>query len=117
METELKNHIAAVIRAARKANNLTQEELAALIERTPESLSNLERGQAVPSIETLVSLCQVLKIEASTILDFQLPDSNRTAAEHRMMQEVQQIVSRLDKASLALAKVQLEAILDFQNRS
>ena len=117
MDRDLKNHIAAVIRAARKAKSLTQEQVAALVERTPESLSNVERGHALPSIETLVALCDVLEIDAETVLKRPADHQQKNAAEHRLVQEVLSIVRSLDEASLLLAKAQLQALFDFQTRS
>jgi len=42
---------------------------AALIERTPESVSSIERGGQLPTIETLVDLGQALKVPLSDFLD------------------------------------------------
>ena len=44
------------MQAARRRAGLTQEALAALIARTPESVSNIERGRQLSTIETLVDL-------------------------------------------------------------
>ncbi len=113
METELKNHIAAIVRAARKAKGLTQEELAGRIKRTPESLSNVERGNAIPSIETLICLCQELEINPNSIFKNTSVSDKRTPAEQRLAQEIQQLVDRLDEDALVLAKAQLDALLKF----
>ena len=117
MGVDLKNHIAAVVRTARKAKGLTQEQVSALIERTPESLSNVERGHALPSIETLVALCDVLEIEPEDVLQRRPAFRQQfNTAQHRLVQEIQEIVRNLDEASLLLAKAQLQALLDFQEK-
>ena len=41
----------------------------ALIERTPKSVSNIERGRQLPTIETLVDLGRALKVPLSDFLD------------------------------------------------
>lgn len=114
MNVELKNHIAAVIRAARKARNMTQEEVAERIGRTPESLSNLERGQAAPSIETVISLCDVLDIKIENLLSVRKNEKSRTPEGIRVSQEIHQLIDRLDDTALSLAKEQIESVLRFQ---
>lgn len=114
MEAELKNHIASVIRAARRSKGLTQEDVADRIRRTPESLSNLERGQAVPSVETVIALCEVLEIPIERLLRGRSSSVDRALDDHRIAQEIAQIVEQLNGKTLALAKVQLEALLSFQ---
>jgi len=117
METELKNHIAAIVRAARKAKGITQEELAGRIKRTPESLSNVERGNALPSIETLVWLCQELEINPNSIFQNKSTSKTRTAKEQRLVQEIQQMIERLDADALVLAKAQIAPLLEFTQHS
>ena len=50
------------MRAARKRAGLTQEELAAKVGKTPESVSNIERGRQLPMIDTLAVLAEVLGV-------------------------------------------------------
>lgn len=115
MEAELKKHIATVIRAARKAKGLTQEDVADRIGRTPESLSNLERGQAIPSVETVLSLCEILDIRVERLLGVGSSQvETRNTEDMRIAQEMVQILEQLDGKTLVLAKAQLEALLNFQ---
>ena len=48
---------------------MTQEELTARIKRTPESISNIERGQQLPSVETLADLGRALSVPMSDFFD------------------------------------------------
>lgn len=114
MDAELKLHIAAVIRAARKAKKITQEQLADRIDRTPESLSNLERGQAAPSIETAIALCHELDIKIDRLFSLRPSDAVRTPEGLRIAEEIHQLIDRLDEGSLPLAKEQLESLLKYQ---
>ncbi len=116
METELKNHIAAIVRAARKGKGITQEELASRIKRTPESLSNVERGNAVPSIDTLVCLCQELDIDPNVIFKFEQSGGSSSQAEHRIIQEIVQLLNSLDRDTLNLAKTQMQALHEHQKK-
>lgn len=48
------------LRAYRKAAALSQEDLAAMVKLSPESLSNIERGRQVPSLDTIRRLALAL---------------------------------------------------------
>jgi len=69
MVDELKRRLGLTVQAARRRGGLTQEALAARIERTPESVSNIERGRQLPTIETLVDLGRELAVPLSDFLD------------------------------------------------
>ena len=50
IDDDLKERLSTTVQLARKRLGMTQEELAAAIERTPESVSNIERGRQLPSL-------------------------------------------------------------------
>ena len=50
------------IRAFREANNLTQEQLAALMNCNFKTVGNLENDRTVPDLKQIINLCDVLKI-------------------------------------------------------
>lgn len=50
---DLKQHIGLRVKAARLKHDLTQEQLGERIEKTAESISNIERGRVAPPLETL----------------------------------------------------------------
>lgn len=60
--------IGSNIRKARQRSDLTQEQLAELIDVTPQYLSDLERGVVGTSISTLILLCKKLNVTADYIL-------------------------------------------------
>lgn len=68
MSDTLKKHVGKRIRAARKGAGFTQEQLAALIEKSVETVSNLERGHTAPSLETLALLASALGYSADWFL-------------------------------------------------
>jgi transcriptional regulator with XRE-family HTH domain len=70
MTNAQREQLAAAIRAARRSKGLTQEALAERINRTSASLSNLERAQSLPSLETLVLIAEALDVPISSLLDF-----------------------------------------------
>lgn len=60
MSDDLKLAIGNRLRAFRKAAKLSQEELAGKVRLSPESLSNIERGQQLPSLDTVRRLGDAL---------------------------------------------------------
>ena len=88
---ELKSHIGQRLKLARKRAGLTQADLAELMQKSVETLSNLERGNALTSLETLSQLALSLNVP----LDFFI--GGYTEADGASRRET------------ALARIQLEA--------
>ena len=63
-EKNLRKNIGNRIKLARPKTNFTQETLAEEISLSPEYISQLERGIAFGSANTIVSLCKALKISS-----------------------------------------------------
>jgi transcriptional regulator with XRE-family HTH domain len=56
------------IKENRQLKNLTQEELAELIEISPGFMSLIETGRKKPSLDTLLAICKELQITLNEIL-------------------------------------------------
>lgn len=56
------------IRTAREGKNLTQEELAALVDLSPTHVSVIERGAKIPRLDTFVSIANVLEVSSDSLL-------------------------------------------------
>ncbi|MBQ4580466.1 MAG: helix-turn-helix transcriptional regulator [Clostridia bacterium] len=56
------------VRKLRRANGLTQEELAEKVDISASFMGHIERGSRIASLETLVSLCNVLKVSPTHLL-------------------------------------------------
>ncbi len=56
------------IRRERKKHHWTQEKLAEKIEISPSFLGHIERGDRIPSIETLAQLCRVLHVDMNVVV-------------------------------------------------
>lgn len=56
------------IKAAREKKNLTQEDLAALIDISPTHVSVIERGTKIPRMDTFVAIANVLEVSADELL-------------------------------------------------
>lgn len=65
---ELNLQIGNQIRKARERNGLTQEQFAEAIDKSPQFISDLERGLSGISLETLKKICETLQVSSDTIL-------------------------------------------------
>ncbi len=108
MGKELKSLIATRVKAARQAKGVTQEELAEAIDRTVETISNLERGKSLPSLQTLMVIANALGITLSELLeDVEAPPSPaRVHAEARL----RAAAKSLPDYDLEIAAVLVEAL-------
>lgn len=69
MTENFKKLLGKRIHKARKAKGLTQEDLAALIDKTVETISNIERGVKLPGLATLEDLRKALDVKLSDLVD------------------------------------------------
>lgn len=69
MKNNFKKLVGTRIRDARKNKGLTQEDLAALINKTVETISNIERGVKLPGLSTLEDIRKVLNVKLSDLID------------------------------------------------
>jgi transcriptional regulator with XRE-family HTH domain len=109
MTNAQREQLAAAIRAARRSKGLTQEALAELINRTSASLSNLERAQSLPSLETLVLIAEALDVPISSLLDFPAT-RGKTRSRIREENEIMDMVRSLSAEQLRIARMQIEAL-------
>ena len=56
------------IKAAREKKNMTQEDLAALIDISPTHISVIERGTKIARMDTFVAIANVLEVSADALL-------------------------------------------------
>lgn len=108
---DLKKQIAARIRTIRTARGLSQDDLAAMIGRSVDAISNIERGKNLPSLETLMALAEGLEL---TLVDLvgTLPakakvSAKRTASEAALTE----IARQLSDQQLAIGIKQLQALI------
>lgn len=115
MTMVLKLEIGARVQAARKRSGLTQEALAAAINKTPESVSNIERGRQLPMLDTLSDLATALGIGLSDLV----PGNSHVTARGRKRLQLEAILSEhvrtMDDDLLAVAVEQI-AVLSRSSR-
>jgi len=110
MASGLKRIIGAQVRAARARKGLTQEQLAAAVERTAEGVSNIERGQALPTIETLARISQALGVPLQDFFAEAEAPSGRSATRFALEMKARELIRELRDEDLKLAVGQIEII-------
>ncbi len=74
-------NIGEVIKGRRQKENLTQAELAARLNITPQAVSRWEMGISYPDIAMLPGIAEVLQVSADELLGIRLPASARESRE------------------------------------
>lgn len=63
----VKDRLGAMVREKRNAQHVTQEELAEKVNVTTGMIGQIERGETMPSVETLASLIDKLDLDPKTL--------------------------------------------------
>jgi transcriptional regulator with XRE-family HTH domain len=105
---DVKNRVALRIKTIRKGRGLSQEDMAALINRSPDTISNLERGVSIPTYETLDELAKGLKVP---LADFFLDEDTETAVRAEAMARLTDAARQLDDHMLATAAAIMEVLI------
>jgi transcriptional regulator with XRE-family HTH domain len=85
MKIDLRRQIGVRVRAAREKADLTQEELAQLVNRDKDSISLIERGRTIPTLQMLLDLSVGLKVG---LLDL-VPTEPTRKSEKRLQLEAE----------------------------
>jgi transcriptional regulator with XRE-family HTH domain len=75
----LAQQIGLAIRTYRLANNMTQVELAEIVDLESETISRIENGKRLPTVEKLVDMANALRIPVASF--FEAVDSSATQVE------------------------------------
>jgi len=71
---QLKSIVGARVKAARKASNLTQAQLAEAVERTVEAISNIERGKSLPPLDLLARIARLTDCALTSLVEAPVGD-------------------------------------------
>lgn len=69
------------VRECRKRKQLTQEQLAEIVDISPSFLGHIERGSRVASLETFARLCNALDVSPHYLLSNELIEMNVSELE------------------------------------
>lgn len=97
------------IRLQRKVLNMSPDEFAERIGRVPRFCSDIERGQAGMSIDTMLNICSLLKISPNFLL-LGKSDCNRSNETEVILSSLDQCTEKRRQDALALLKLFLTAV-------
>jgi transcriptional regulator with XRE-family HTH domain len=96
---------AARLRALREARKMTQVRLAELLEVAPRVYNRWERGTALPQLETVVRIAQLLQVSLDELAGLQEPRPEprvRNPKLHALYQEMDQLSDEDQQALIVL---------------
>ena len=112
MTSQLKRSLGLKVQAARHRTGLTQEELASRISRTAESVSNIERGLHLPTLETLIDLGRALGVPIAEFFD-EAEGTPLISRERRVLEaRLREVGRSLSDRDLAVAVAQAKVFLE-----
>ena len=112
LKNTLRTAIGSNARAARKALDLTQDQAADRIGVSAEFYARIERGNALPSVDTLARMAPSLNISADQLLDTEGPLVPASDTAPKLSQQRQYILDRVrdDKDRIRLVTALLKAL-------
>jgi transcriptional regulator with XRE-family HTH domain len=109
---DLKRRIAIKIKSSRKARQLTQEDLAGLIGRSVDAVSNIERAKGLQGLDTLEAIAATLEIPIAEFFENPRGRTKLTARRFEVLARLSELGRGLSDRSLEIAVKQLEALSD-----
>lgn len=110
MSDKLKRMIGERVRAARQGVGLTQEQLAAAVRRTPESISKIERGVNLPDITSLLEIAAAVQKPLASFLEELEPAQRKSGKREKLEARLVRHVAVLSDEQLAIAVEQVEVL-------
>ena len=87
------------VRALRQTQNMTQEKLAGITGVSWRTISNLERGLALPTLKLIYELSQYFNVSIDELLNYRI-DTSKTISRQRLEQKVTESIKTLDDNTL-----------------
>lgn len=89
------------ISKARKIKKVSQERLAELLEKHVTYISQLERGEKTPSLQTLLGISRILEVSPAFLLD---------VPEYKVSQEMADLIALCSKATKREVEIATEIL-------
>ena len=117
MEAEFKKALGRRLRAIRTERGMTQEDLGSKIDRTPEAISNLERGEVLPHLETLARISTALNVPLSELLigiGVTLSDDANETEREKLNKDLLDIAKKMSDEDVRLSIYQMKSLFQFR---
>lgn len=99
---DVKQRIAAAVRAARKSKGLSQQQVAEAIGTTLETVSKCERGASVPSVEVFLAMVRVLGLDVADLAANSDDRTDVSTSRARQEAEVMAVARAISDTDLQL---------------
>lgn len=96
------------IKRLRNLRGLTQFALAELIDKSPETISQIERAKIFPSFETLKLLATALNVDMREF--FEVQEAIKINQHDKNFAELVAVANTLNSRELAIALIQIKAL-------
>lgn len=110
MDSDLKNYIAQQVRSLRRARGMRQAQLAEVIGRTAEAISNIERAKSLPALDTLLLIAEALEAPIRELFPEGETIEGKSQNRLRLEAEAVAILRGLSEERLRIALGQLKAL-------
>ncbi len=98
------------VKRFRKDAGLTQERLAEKVDMAVETISRLERGHSLPSVEKFYEIALALDVEMAVLFD--IADEDFKARSYPHLAEMREILRRTKKAHQKMAVEVVKRVLE-----
>ena len=95
------------IKSARLKSNLTQEELAALVDLSPTHISVIERGLKSPKLDTFIRIANALNVSADYLL-FNDINNSAEGVIFELSESINKLPQERKEKIIAVIKILLE---------
>ena len=107
---DIKKILGDRVKRFRKNAELTQEKLAEKVDVAVETISRLERGHSIPSVEKFYEIAQAIDVEMAVLFD--IADDDFKARTYPHMAEMRELLRSAKKAHQKMAVEVVRRVLE-----